>query len=145
MTRRLGRLLLAGLLAIGLAAGAVAQSNLNPDLGPDWKLPNGELRWPPNDGCADPALRVTLPPGTEIDRFGSEFGRFFATPGVSWEARALPYVQSAMPYAVYVVRTPLEAERCTIAAWFGAPGGGTQFKTADNVQALLASGVLSRK
>jgi hypothetical protein len=101
------RALLITLLCLGLAAPALAQSNLNPDLAPEWKDAAGQLRWPPNDGCAAAPVKITLAPGTELDRFGSEFGRFFANPGVSWDARALPYDRTKLPYAVYVVQQPL--------------------------------------
>ena len=139
------RLALAGLLALGLATSAAAQSNLNPDLDPKWVGPDKTLVWPPNDGCAAAPVKITLAPGTELDRFGSEFGRFFANPGVSWDARALPYDRTKLPYAVYVVQQPLVVETCAIAPWFGAPGLGVQYKTADNVQTLRATGVLASK
>lgn len=139
------RLLLTALLALGLAAPALAQSNLNPDLGKEWFDAANQLRWPPNDGCAAPPLKITLAPGNEIDRYGSDFGRFFATPTVTWDARALPYEKTRMAYSVFVVQKPLEVEACSIAPWFGAPGLGVQFKTADNVQTMLANGVLTRK
>jgi hypothetical protein len=138
------RLILAAALAIGLAAPASAQS-LNPDLGKEWTDAAGQLRWPPNDGCAAAPVRITLAPGTELDRYGSEFGRFFANPGVPWDARALPYDRTSMPYAVYVVRQPLVVETCAIAPWFGAPGLGVQYRTLDNVQILKSVGVLVQK
>jgi hypothetical protein len=139
------RLALAALLALGLAGPALAQSNLNPDLGKEWFDAGDQLRWPPNDGCAAPSVRITLAPGNEIDRYGSDFGRFFATPAVSWDARALPYDKTKMVYSVFVVQKPLEVEACAIAPWFGAPGLGVQFKTLDNVQTMLGAGVLSKK
>jgi hypothetical protein len=144
--RTLGRnLALAALLALGLAGPVQAQSNLNPDLDPKWLGPDKSLLWPPNDGCAAPPAKITLAPGTELDRYGSEFGRFFANPGVSWDARALPYDKARMPYTVYVVQKPLTVETCAIAPWFGAPGLGVQYKTTDNAKTMLESGVLSRK
>lgn len=146
---RAKRALLAALLALGLAATvqapARAQSNLNPDLGKEWVDAAGQLKWPPNDGCAAAPVKITLAPGTELDRYGSEFGRFFANPGVSWDARALPYDRTKLPYAVYVVQKPLLVETCAIAPWFGAPGLGVQYKTTDNVQTMKAAGVLTQK
>src|SRR3954463_10724693 len=130
------RLAIAAILALGFAAPVLAQSSLNPDLDPKWIGEDKNLVWPPNDGCAAPPVRITLAPGTELDRYGSEFGRFFANPGVSWDARALPYDRTKMPYATYVVQKPLVVETCAIAPWFGAPGLGVQYKTADNVQTL---------
>ena len=137
------RILLAALLSIGVIAPLQAQSPLRADLGQQWRTADGQLRWPPNDGCADAPVKETLPPGTTIDRYGSDFGRFFAVPGTSFEARALPYDPGALPYKVYVVRQPLPVEECKIAAWFDEPGGGEQFKAAEPAAQLVNEGVIA--
>ena len=93
----------------------------------------------------DRQLRQRQPDRRLTRRFGSEFGRFFANPGVSWDARALPYDRTKLPYAVYVVQQPVVVETCAIAPWFGAPGLGVQYKTEVNVQTLRAAGVLTAK
>ncbi|MBV8096340.1 MAG: glycohydrolase toxin TNT-related protein [Acetobacteraceae bacterium] len=63
-----------------------------PDLSDKWFGCDGQLRWPPRDGFTTPpgSIDETLPPGTEIDRYGSEYGHFFAIAGASCESRALP-------------------------------------------------------
>lgn len=129
-----------GLLAI---APASAQSPINPTLSAEWRDPNGQLRWPPNDGCAGTEAAQTLPPGTAIDRYGSENGSYFASPGTPYPARALPDDPAKLPYAVYVVRKPLTVEECTIAPWFGEPGGGVQFKAAEPAAQLKAEGIIA--
>lgn len=145
-TTALGRrLVLAALLVLALATPALAQSLLNPDLDRKWIDASGQLKWPPNDGCAAPPVAITLAPGTELDRYGFESGRYFANPGVSWDARALPYDRTSLPYAVYVVQQPLTVQACAIAPWFDAPGLGVQYRTVDNVQTLKAAGILAEK
>jgi hypothetical protein len=139
MTRAIIRAALASLLFAGLAA---AQS-LRPDLAPQWKDAQGQLRWPPDDGCADKPRTETLNPGLSLDRYGSDGGSYFALPGTPFPQRALPYDVRGMAYHIYVVVKPLTASECRIAAWFGEPGGGEQFKTGQSVKQLLESGMLA--
>jgi hypothetical protein len=136
------------LLVVALSGWALAgcaqppappPSILRADLGPDW------LRWPPNDGCDGAETAATLPPGTKVDRYGRDTGKFFATPGTSYEARALPYNPAGQAYTVFVVLKPLPVEECKIAAWFGEPGGGMQFKTDESAAQLIADGTLARQ
>lgn len=85
---------------------------------------------------------MTLQPGTAIDRYGDDRGRFFAQPGTPFSARSLPYDESRTRYRVYVVAKPLAVEACRIQGWFGAPGGGTQFKSTRPAEQLLTDGVI---
>lgn len=147
-------LLLLGFLAAGLAGcapqppAAPAQAapnlpaNLRTDLYPQWIDGKGQITWPPNDGCAAAPVSVTLPAGTLIDRFGSEGGRFFSPRGASYAARAVPYVCSKMVYTVYRLDKPLHAMACKAAAWFGEPGGATQYETDDPAYKLRAAGAI---
>ena len=138
---RLHRLLAVAAVAAVVAAPAWAQSTLRADLGPPYYV-NGQLSWPPNDGCADAEVTEVLPPGMKIDRYGSENGSYFAVPGTPYEARALPYDPTKLPYTVYEVEKPLKVLECTIAPWFGESGGGKQFKAAEPAAQLKAEGVL---
>jgi hypothetical protein len=142
---RIIRRLVPALAFTALAALAVpspAQSPLSPGICPQWCDAAGQLRWPPDDGCANPAVGETLPPGTTIDRYGSEFGHFFASPGTSYAERSLPYDPTQLPYTVYIVREPLMVTKCTTAPWFGEPGGGVQFKTVEPAVQLKTEGVI---
>ena len=134
-------------VASGLAACAPtpppATSPIRANLAAVWRDAGGQLRWPPNDGCADAEKPATLPPGARIDRYGSDHGQFFAVPGTPYQARALPYDPAKLPYTVYVVRQPLPVQECTIAPWFGEPGGGEQFKTAEPAAQLTTEGVIA--
>ena len=115
---------------------------LRTDLYPKWVDSQNHITWPPDDGCASPAVPITLPPGMVIDRFGSEGGNFFSAPDQSFAARAMPYICPRMAYTVYRVKQPIPAQACPAAPWFGEPGGAPQFKTAQNVAGLLAAGII---
>jgi hypothetical protein len=62
-------------------------ANVRPDLGHQWIAADGSIRWPAQDGFAAPPTLVVLPPGMIIDRFGSDYGRFFSPKGASYGAR----------------------------------------------------------
>ena len=138
---------LSSLLAVtlGLAAcqqppsGGLASTEapVRSTLGPKW------LVWPDDDGCADTPRTIILQPGTTIDRYGDNKGRFFAEPGTPFPARSLPYDESGTRYTVYVVRQPLAVEACRIRPWFDQAGGGTQFKSAAPAVSLLTDGIIA--
>jgi len=120
-------------------------ANLRADLVPKWITwadSKAAVSWPPNDGCAASPVAETIPPGTLIDRFGSEGGTFFSPQGETYASRAVPYVCKAMDYRVYKVIKPLPVQSCKAAPWFGEPGGAKQVKTTDPAYKLIASGVL---
>lgn len=144
-------LALLGLLMLGLPGCAPVQphasapalpANLRQGLYPKWIDAQGRIKWPPNDGCAGAEVAVNLPEGTVIDRFGSEGGRFFSPRGERFAARALPYVCSMMAYTAYKVDRPLHVRSCKAAAWFGEPGGATQYETDDPAFRLRQSGAI---
>jgi hypothetical protein len=154
-------LLLPGLLALALMAAGCAQQaattaapvgaamaaptlppNLRQALYPKWIDAQGQIKSPPNNGCAAAPVSETLAVGTVIDRFGSEGGSFFSPKGESFDARAVPYVCSKMVYTVYRVDKPLHVMDCKAAAWFDEPGGAVQFQTDDPAYKLRASGAI---
>ena len=100
------------------------------------------LRWPDDNGCAGPATAATLPPGTLIDRFGSEGGNYFSPRGESFGSRALPYVCERTAYTVYRVEKPLPVKVCKAAAWFDEPGGAEQYQTDQPAYQLKQTGVI---
>ena len=138
------------ILVVTLLAGCAqdvqkpAQPALRADLTAPW-VQNGQINWPPNDGCDGTEKSETLPQGTLVDRYGSDYGTFFAQPGTPYEARALPYDTSTLPYHIYIVAQPLTVLECRIAPWFGEPGGGEQYKAPENALQLKAEGVLQLK
>jgi uncharacterized Zn-binding protein involved in type VI secretion len=120
------------------------QPYFRPDLDDKWFDDNGELRWPPNDGFAETPTDTTLPPGTQIDRFGRESGTFLSPQGSAYGDRALPYDQAKMPYYSYEVVKPLPVKAGTAAPWFDESGTAVQYKTSAPVEDLVKDGYLRR-
>ncbi len=117
-------------------------SNLRYDLVPkwiQWSAGKATISWPPNDGCVDAPVQVTLPAGTLIERFGNEGGAFFFPNGTSFHAAAMPYVCRKMDYRVYKLLKPLRVTQCKLAPWFGEPGGALQMQAADRAYQLVES------
>ncbi|MFC1415981.1 TNT domain-containing protein [Streptacidiphilus cavernicola] len=102
----------------------------------------------------------TLRPGTDIDRFGSEYGAFLAPEGLPYAARSIPpssldsVPAGSCNYHDYRVLKPFTVDAGPIAPWFGQPGLGRQYQldgtlvpgapTQLNVLWLVDNGYLSR-
>jgi hypothetical protein len=82
----------------------------------------------------------TLQPGTIIDRYGAETGRFFSPAGTSFEARALP--AGSGPLNAYEVLSPLEVQGGIVAPAFGQPGLGIQYMSSQPAADLIEAGVI---
>lgn len=99
-------------------------------------------RWvyPPDDGFVvrdgrPVEHRETLLPGEHLDRFGYPGGGYLAPTGTPFAQRALPPQNLDTPdgtpgsnYHEYCVVRPFDVDAGPIAAWFGQPGHGRQFK-----------------
>ena len=95
---------------------------------PDPDVDMGDTNWPPVHGALGPIRTVTLPAGTRIDRYSSDYGLFTSPEGIPFEQRAMhPSLENAR-YSVFVLNQDLTVQEATIAPWFGAPGMGTQYK-----------------
>jgi RHS repeat-associated protein len=97
--------------------------------------------WPPNDGFLF-YEKVTLQPGTIIDRYGAPTGRFTAPYGTPFEMRSMPPKDINKELHVYEVLKPLEVKAGPALPWFGQPGLGTQYEFPRNIQRLAAEGYL---
>ena len=102
----------------------------------------------------------TLRPGTDIDRFGSEYGAFLAPEGIPYAARSIPPSSldstpaGSCNYHDYRVLKPFAVDAGPIAPWFGQPGHGRQYQldatlvpgapTPLNVLWLVTNGYLAR-
>ncbi|SFR28085.1 Protein of unknown function [Lentzea waywayandensis] len=117
--------------------------------------PDGTYRtnqWPPHGGAVPGSQRdVTLPPGTVLDRFGGETGRFLSPMDPNgqpyhYRDRAIFPDNAESGYHVYVVADPdgLRGELADVAPALGQPGGGRQFTLPEtaSVEQLLASGAI---
>lgn len=132
-------------------SGVITSSSYTPEqhatavklgVDPKWVKPDGSLRYPEEkdgykDGFVGTPVTILLPPGTVIDRYGGESGRFLSPAGTSFGERALPPAAEYEPPRVYKVVKPLPVKEGKAAAWFDQPGGGTQYKTEMSVEELL--------
>jgi hypothetical protein len=116
-----------------------------------------------NTACHPIQGTQTLPVGTRLDRFGSEYGSFVSPAGAPYNQRALPPSSLDTPpsdptypnsYHVYVVAKEFDVSSGPIAGsyipfaskevliiilgWFGQPGQGTQYETSSDIMTLVS-------
>ncbi|MEB3030384.1 TNT domain-containing protein [[Mycobacterium] nativiensis] len=119
----------------------------------------------PNDSLASKPYAIPgtvipdakLAAGTELGRFGSEYGGYMAPKGTPFAELSLPPESATKPYLRYIVNDPTalppgwHIEQSQTAAWFHQPGGGTQFRIIDefgetgSLEQLIRSGFLRRQ
>jgi hypothetical protein len=118
----------------------------------------GQYVYPPFSGfqidtSGKPIMaNMTLQPGMQLDRFGSEYGNFMSPGGAPYAQRALPPTNlDAAPgatypynYHLYEVARPFVVVAGPIAGWFGQPGLGVQFLMSNSVGTLVEGGFLVR-
>ena len=126
----------------------------------------GGWRYPPSNGYlligGRPVEFVkTLTPGTEVDRFGSEFGGFLAPEDTPYAQRSLPPANLDVfdpafdcNYHLYKVLKPFAADEGVIAPGFGQTGFGLQIQldgslipgapSRPNVIWMIENGYLAR-
>ncbi|MCV7385563.1 TNT domain-containing protein [Mycolicibacter longobardus] len=109
--------------------------------GPQYTDSAGHLIYP-NDSLASKPYAIPgtvipdadLAAGTELGRFGSEYGGYMAPKGTPFAELSLPPESATKPYLRYVVNDPTalppgwHIEQSQTAPWFHQPGGGTQFR-----------------
>ncbi|TPV44588.1 WXG100 family type VII secretion target [Bacillus dicomae] len=111
---------------------------------PRYYTESGEIIWPPNRGFLGEPEKVTLPPGTKVDRYGYEGGTFVSPEGIPYEQRALAPGTNKKPYNVYEVVKPVDAMGGKIAPWFGEPGLGVQYEFNKSIKELIEEESLRR-
>ena len=120
----------------------------------------GRWIYPASDGFSldvngNPILgNMTLIPGTKVDRFGYESGKYISAADAPYNQRSLPPdslntgTNKSIPYNyhIYSVKKLLPVVGGPIAPWFGQPGLGAQFYVGDigNITVLLDQGYLER-
>jgi len=109
-----------------------------------WVDEEGNIIWPPNRGFDGEPVKVTLEPGTRIDRYGYEGGTFASPVGTPYDCRSLAPGTETKPYNVYEVVKPVEALSGKIAPWFDKPGGGIQYEFSQSIKEMLEAGILKR-
>ena len=115
------------------------------ELAPDAKRPTEA--WPIQPLGGDPGLTlyrgkriVTLPPGTEMDRYGEPEGNTLYAAGTEWTHRSQKAEARQRPYHVYRLRRPVRAIVGSSVAWYDEAGGGTAYVLERSVADLLADG-----
>ena len=79
-------------------------------------------------------ITQSLTPGTDIDRYGSEYGSFLAPEGLSYASRSIPPSSldgtpaAGCNYHDYRVVKAFTVDAGPIAPWFGQPGYGWQYQ-----------------
>jgi hypothetical protein len=133
-----------------------------------WKTSNGTW-FPKDDGFLNGVKKEkTLSSGT-LDRYVStgstvDNGSFASPVGTPFEARSLPNPADSYRHVQYEILKPIPVLEGKAAAWFGQPGGATQWKIDGaklgivpayiqqelksdkwSMEALVRSGYLARK
>ncbi|MFI5610636.1 TNT domain-containing protein [Amycolatopsis sp. NPDC051903] len=121
------------------------QAAFRGELAPDAKRPTDA--WPIQPLGGDPGLQlyggkriVTLPPGTEVDRYGDPAGNTLYAAGTEWTHRSQPAEARQRPYHVYRLRRPVRAIVGSPIAWYDEAGGGTAYVLERSLADLVADG-----
>ena len=99
----------------------------------DWE------KWAPNGERVPGTIKEnqTIPAGTIIDRYGSQWGKYTSPAGVPYEQRALPYIENPNAYHKYEVLKPIDNVTISeIAPAFEQVGGGIQYELPNNIKKL---------
>lgn len=102
-------------------------------------------KWAPNGGRVLETIKgnQTIPAGTIIDRYGSQWGKYTSPVGVSYEQRALPYIENPNAYHKYEVLKPIDNVTISeIAPAFEQVGGGIQYELPNNIKELEKLGYI---
>ena len=106
---------------------------LDADENIDWE------KWAPNGGRVPGTIKEnqTIPAGTIIDRYGSQWGKYTSPAGVPYEQRALPYIENPNAYHKYEVLKPIDNVTISeIAPAFEQVWGGIQYELPNNIKKL---------
>lgn len=108
-----------------------------------WTDDSGHEKWPENRGFEGSSYMVVLKPGTKIDRYGHNGGRFAAPMGTPYEQRSLfPGTKDVKPCHKFNVVRKVKVEAGVTAAWFDEPGGGIQYVFDNSIEYYLDNGTL---
>ena len=96
-------------------------------------------KWAPNGGRVAGTIKEnqTIPTGTIIDRYGSEYGKYTSPEGVPYEKRALPYIENQNAYHKYKILKQIDNVTISkIAPAFNEIGGGLQYELPNSIKEL---------
>lgn len=109
---------------------------------------SGDIDWEkyaPNGGYIKDSILTgqTIETGTIIDRYGNQYGRYTSPVGVTYEQRALPYIENPNAYHQYEVLKPIDNVTIgIIAKAFNQIGGGLQYELPTSIKQLIEDGFL---
>lgn len=94
-------------------------------------------------------IKVKLPYGSILIRYGSELGRFTAPKGTEYEKLALPFVKETVEYNEYKVMSTKVMVVCIVqkgkvAPGFNSDGGAIQYYHPINIYNSVKKGLLER-
>ena len=129
-----------------VSKGSISKAGYGAESGRNSKYynPDGSPIWPPNRGFDGNPTKVTLEPGTLIDRYGYDGGTFVSPKGISYTERSLPIGTDQKPYTVFEVVKSVDVQAGKIAPWFGENGGGIQYEFSQKISDLLEQGILRK-
>lgn len=97
----------------------------------------GNIKWPSNNGFEGTPTTKTLKPGTIVDRYGSETGKFVSSQGTPYSNRSLPPGSDARPYNAYEIIKQIDVQSGEIAPWFDQFAGGMQYQFTQSIEDLI--------
>ena len=122
---------------------------------PKWIDPDGNVKWPPNNGFDGKPTVGTLDSPAEFDRYGGyindegkfvDTGTFTSPTGVPFEHRSVTPATLNKPYRKYEVIKPIpNVQSGKAAPWFDQPGGGIQYNMPMKIKDLIKGGYIAPK
>ncbi len=123
------------------------QAEFRSELPPDAKRPTED--WPIQPVGGDVGLQLyggkrvaTLPPGTEMDRYGAPSGNTLYAARTEFTHRSQPAEEQRFEYHVYRTLRPVRAIVGSPIPWYDQAGGGTAYVLERSIAELLADGSL---
>ena len=94
-------------------------------------------------------IRIRLPYGSVVIRYGSEAGQFTAPSGTEYEKLSLPYIKETIEYNEYQVISDNVTIICIVdkgkvAPGFDSPGGAIQYYHPITIRESIRRGLLKR-
>lgn len=97
----------------------------------------------PSNGGFDYSYETSLPPGTAIQRYGSEYGSYAAPYATDPFSLSLPYDKIATTPSYYIVNQSVNVIAGPASPWFGQYGGGIQYQFLQSIYDLIDQGIIS--
>lgn len=87
--------------------------------------------------------QVTLEPGTTLDRFGNQYGRYLTDPGTPIDKLAVS-PNNSCKLTTYIVNKPITFKTGIVDSCAWGPGGGFQYFFWMSVKRLVQYGFLTQ-